>query len=108
MAVDYKLIGSRIKTYRKAKKLTQDELAKLLHISVGYVSKVERGIEHPNLEMLSNISELLDCDIANLLSEVTISQTDYLDDEFRVMLEKLNPKTKNILYHMLEYYLSLE
>ena len=108
MGVDYKLIGNRIKIYRKEKHLTQERLANKLHISVGYISKVERGIEHPNLEMLSNISEILGCDIANLLTEVTISQTDYLDDEFRILLEKLQPRQKSLLYHILTYYLSIE
>lgn len=106
MAVDYKLIGTRIKSYRKAKKLTQEKLAELLNISVGYVSKMERGIEHPNLEMLSNIADICNCDIANLVSESTISQTEYLDDDFRKLLEELYPDQKSMLYYMLKYYLS--
>ena len=106
MAVDYKLIGTRIKSYRKAKKLTQEKLAELLNISVGYVSKMERGIEHPNLEMLSNIADICNCDIAHLVSESTISQTEYLDDDFRKLLEELYPDQKSMLYYMLKYYLS--
>ncbi len=108
MAVDYKLIGSRIKTYRKDKSLTQEELAKKLHVSVGYVSKMERGIERPNLEMLSSIAEKVDCDIANLVSESTISQTDYLDNEFRILLETITPNEKHIVYNLLKYYIELK
>ena len=106
MAVDYRLIGTRIKTYRKGKKLTQEKMAELLNISVGYVSKMERGIEHPNLEMLSNIADICNCDIAHLVSESTISQTEYLDDDFRKLLEELYPDQKSMLYYMLKYYLS--
>ena len=105
MSVDYKLIGTRIKSYRKNKKLTQEKLAEMLSISVGYVSKMERGIEHPNLEMLSNIAEICNCDIANLVSESTISQTEYLDDDFRLLLEGLYPDQKRMLYYMLKYYI---
>ena len=104
MSVDYKLIGSRIKLYRKNKKLTQEKLAEMLNISVGYISKVERGIEHPNLEMLSNIAESVNCDIAHLVSESTISQTEYLDDDFRELFDKLYPDQKRMLYYMLSYY----
>ncbi len=108
MAVDYKLIGERIKRYRKDKGLTQNDLAAKLHISIGYISKVERGIEKPNLELLSSIAEYLDCDIANLVSESTISQTDYLDDEFRELLEKFTPNDKYNLYRLLKYYIFLK
>lgn len=104
MGVDYKLIGSRIKLYRKSKKLTQEKLAELLNVSVGYVSKMERGIEHPNLEMLSSIAQIVDCDIANLISESTISQTEYLDDDFRKLLDQLYPDQKCMLFRMLEHY----
>ncbi|MCR4694279.1 MAG: helix-turn-helix domain-containing protein [Pseudobutyrivibrio sp.] len=107
MAVDYNLIGTRIKKYRKDKHLTQEQLSKRLHVSVGYVSKMERGIEKPNLDMLSSLADNLDCDIANLVSESTISQTDYLDNEFRILLEKFSADEKRILYRLLEYYMLL-
>ena len=86
MAVDYRLIGTRIKSYRKGKKLTQEKLAELLN--------------------LSNIADICNCDIANLVSESTISQTEYLDDDFRKLLEELYPDQKSMLYYMLKYYLS--
>ena len=44
MAIDYTVIGQRIKQARLAKSLTQEELAEKVDISVAFLSRVERGI----------------------------------------------------------------
>ena len=44
MHVDYKLIGGRIKERRKARGMTQEQLAEALSVTVGYVSQMERGV----------------------------------------------------------------
>ena len=50
MRIDYKLIGNRIKTERKKSGITQEVLAEMLDVTVGYVSQVERGITKISLE----------------------------------------------------------
>jgi DNA-binding XRE family transcriptional regulator len=40
MSLDYKLIGSRIKSARKRMGMTQETLAEKIDVSVGYVSQV--------------------------------------------------------------------
>lgn len=40
MAVDYKLIGQRIKEHRKQKKMTQEVLAEKSDVTVGYISQI--------------------------------------------------------------------
>ena len=66
MNVDYSLIGSRIKSKRKEKRMTQEMLAEALEVSVGYVSQVERGVTKISLDLLAEISGILECDIAFL------------------------------------------
>ena len=41
MAVDYDLIGERLKKARLAKGLTQENLAESLNISIAYLSRIE-------------------------------------------------------------------
>ena len=43
MALNYSIIGMRLKQARIDKKLTQEKLAEELDVSVAYVSRVERG-----------------------------------------------------------------
>ena len=43
MALDYNVIGTRIKQARLAKNLTQEDLAEKIDVSVAFLSRVERG-----------------------------------------------------------------
>ena len=53
MAIDYSVIGSRIKQARLAKNMTQEDLADKIDISVAFLSRVERGNSHINLKRLN-------------------------------------------------------
>ena len=71
-------IGDKIKTLRKAKKLTQEQLAETLHVSPQAVSKWETGASSPDVEMLprlaayfgTSMDELFDYDRRKLEAEV--------------------------------------
>ena len=52
MAIDYKLIGKRIKKQRKEKNMTQEILSEKIDVTVGYVSQIERGFCKVNLDIL--------------------------------------------------------
>ena len=55
MALDYNVIGQRIKQARLAKNMTQEDLAEQIDISVAFLSKGERGNSHVNLKRLNQI-----------------------------------------------------
>ena len=57
-------IAIKIKTARKAQKLTQDDLADLVGRSVDAISNIERGKGLPSLETLETISVKLNIPIA--------------------------------------------
>ena len=52
MALNYSIIGMRLKQARIDKKLTQEKLAEELDVSVAYVSRVERGSTEIGLKRL--------------------------------------------------------
>ena len=52
--------GNFLKERRQEKKLTQKELAKLLFVSESTISKWEKDIAHPDITLLTKLSELLD------------------------------------------------
>ena len=60
MALDYNIIGQRIKQARLAKNYTQEELSEKIDVSVAFLSRVERGNSHINLKRLTQICNLLD------------------------------------------------
>lgn len=66
-------IGSRIRKYREASKITQKQFAELIGVSSSRVSNWEQGINRPDVDLLANIctalnvspSELLDIKLAD-------------------------------------------
>lgn len=53
MALDFNIIGQRLKKARLDKNLTQEMLAEKLDVSVAFLSRIERGNSHINLKRLS-------------------------------------------------------
>lgn len=106
MNIDYKLIGSRIKEKRKSKKYTQEVLAEHMNVTVGYISQIERGITRVNLDTLAQISNILECDIASLITSSNITNSDYLTTDITVLLRQLDSSERNILYQLLLTYLT--
>ena len=106
MNIDYKLIGSRIKEKRKIKKYTQEVLAEHMNVTVGYISQIERGITRVNLDTLAQISNILECDIASLITSSNITNSDYLTTDITVLLRQLDSSERNILYQLLLTYLT--
>ena len=105
MLVDYILIGKRIKDYRTKCGFTQAALAEKLDVSVGFISQIERGITKPNLEMLASIASVVDCDIADLVSDTKVTTKNYMMDEFNELYSKLLPSERKLLYNMVAFHL---
>lgn len=57
-----------MKKLRKAKGLTQKELAQLVDLSESQISLIESGKRFPSFEALLKIAEALDCESTDLLS----------------------------------------
>jgi len=67
MIINPKYVGKQISTIRKAKGLTQTDLAARLHISFQAISKWERGETLPDITTLVTLATVLETTIDNLL-----------------------------------------
>ena len=99
MSVDYASIGRRIKQARKAKGLTQDELSESMGVSVAYLSKVETGNIHLNLNRLCQICSILEVAEGQILDGVSNSNI-YLDNEFADLISLCSPHQQKIIYEI--------
>lgn len=100
MALDYNIIGSRIKQARLAKNYTQEELAEKIDISVAFLSRVERGNSHINLKRLNQICGLLDVSESYLLNGASSNSENYLDKEFAELLKNCSPQKQRLIYNV--------
>lgn len=58
--MNLEFFGGRLKSIRKAKRLTQLDLANRLEVSKGTVSAYEQSLSYPSLETLVKICAILD------------------------------------------------
>jgi len=61
--------GKRMAALRKERKLTQDELAKLLSTSISVIGRYERDEMTPSIDVAKNISNHLNTTVGYLLGE---------------------------------------
>lgn len=68
--MDYYKIGQKVRKYRKAQGLSQEQLAERIGISVTHMSHIETGNTKLSLPVLVDIAEALDVKTDDLLFEV--------------------------------------
>lgn len=100
MALDYSVIGSRIKQARLAKNMTQEDLADKIDISVAFLSRVERGNSHVNLKRLNQLCNLLDVSEGYLLNGASSNSENYLDKEFTDLIKSVSPEKQKLIYNV--------
>lgn len=80
------MLCENLKALRKAKGLSQEELAVRLNVVRQTVSKWETGLSVPDSEMLIRIAEALDTTVSNLLGEPIRPET---PSEYKALAAKL-------------------
>lgn len=80
------MLSENIKTIRKSKGLSQEELAAKLNVVRQTVSKWEKGLSVPDSEMLISLSEALETPVSTLLGETVVETA---ADDLKAISEKL-------------------
>ena len=68
--MDYYKIGQRIRKFRKANNLSQEQLAEKIGISVTHLSHIETGNTKLSLQVLVNIADCLSVHTDELLYDI--------------------------------------
>lgn len=92
-------IGNFIARNRKQKKLTQEQLAEKLGVSVNAISKWERGLNMPDVSLFKSLCKELDFNVNELLSGEKIDHDNYLScaEKNLMILTKQIENRKRIL-----------
>ena len=80
------MLNENIKTIRKSKGLSQEELAIKLNVVRQTISKWEQGLSVPDADMLISIAEVLETPVSTLLGE-TVAEAKA--DDLKAISEKL-------------------
>ena len=82
------MFGENLKAIRKAKGYTQQELAMKLNVVRQTVSKWEKGLSVPDVEILVEIADVLDTDVSVLLGKEVSDEESR--DEVALQLAKIS------------------
>ena len=91
--------GNKIKKYRELNKMTQKDIAEILEVEPGTISKYESGMIEPNIKSIKRLAETFGVTIDELLKEdeekIDISKINVLE----VLREQKEMGLKGNLYH---------
>ena len=99
------IMGDRVKDLRKKKRLTQEQFAEKIGVSVQYVSEIERGISMPSMQVFVKILEVLDASADYLLRDMVSSGNLYGDKQIATKLERLAPNQRRTLMAIIDAYI---
>lgn len=104
--VDYKLLGQKIQNIRKARGITQEDLAEKVDITSVHLSRIENGRGKPSIDLCDAICAVLNCELPNLFSDITTDSPNYQNEKvielFRACSPKMKPRALNILKELAE------
>ena len=101
MQVNFVLIGKRVRETRKQQKLTQDQLAEMSDLTVGYISHVETARKKASLSALISISNALGITLDELLTGNQLhNPTDYQTD-IDLLMADCSPMEKRMIYELI-------
>lgn len=112
--VNLEQIGSRIRQVRHAYKLTQQDMAKQLHITRSCLANYERGTRQPPIELLRYIAKHFEVDLDYLLGNTSSPLTEsfmtdffsaihYISKDGRLDVSTLTPTHKIVAVEFINY-----
>ena len=99
-----KIIGRRIRGFRKQKKLSQEALAEKCDLHPSYIGQLERGEKNPTVESVMKIAIGLGIPIEQLFSNISCSEQEienYIPDRISWLLSDLQPQEQQIIYDLI-------
>ena len=94
-----KATGKNIKLLRVSRGISQINLAKKIPMAQAFLSRIERGVQEPSLEMLGKIASALGCDPSELMKgrgeetstalvPVLVEETDEQHSKQNIVIER--------------------
>ena len=103
--MDKLTMGNRIKEARKNQKLTQEQLAERLDVSVEFVGQIERGLKLPSMQVFVKLIEALNVSADYLLRDSVSTGQLFGENALGRKIENLKPKQRIALEALIDTYI---
>ena len=100
--LDAKLLGKRIQTCRRQKKITAEKLAELVDVSVPYMRELERGAKTPSMAIFIEIANVLDVSADKLLCDSIKEDNKLIANELYDKIKNLSPIKLKVVQSVLD------
>ena len=101
MAINFEILGKRIKELRGQRMLSQEELAELADVTAQYISYIETGRKKVSLQVLVNIADGLSVSVDNLLMGNQKMEIPLYMMELTSLMENCNQYERRIVYEQI-------
>lgn len=100
--MNYYAIGQRIRKFRKAQRLSQEQLAEQTGISTTHMSHIETGNTKLSLPVLVSISQVLHTRADDLLFDAPTRRRQQAQEEILSILEACTPQQTAIISEIIK------
>lgn len=90
------LLGNRIREIRKAKGLTQEQLAELVDIEQKHVSRIELGKNAPTVDRLDQLSKVLNVPLRDFFDFIHLTDQKTRSKSIDEMLKELDEDNQKL------------
>lgn len=104
--MNYFEIGQRIRKYRKAMNLSQEELAEKIGISTTHMSHIETGNTKLSLPVLVSLASVLEVRTDDLLSDAANINKSSMADEISELMNSCTSQQLKVIYDILKATIS--
>ena len=98
--LNYAAIGYRVRTARKRKGMTQEELAGKTDLTVPYISNIENNHTKLSLVTIAAIANALDTTVDALMYDNMTVLTSQYDADLKDLVDDCSPKERRVILEM--------
>lgn len=95
--LDFRLIGRRVRDFRRMHGMTQENLAEKADLSVPYVSHIEHGKKKASISTFIKLAAALDVTVDALLLGWQSNEAIALDPEMKALFGDCSPCERQVL-----------
>ncbi|RQW84529.1 MAG: XRE family transcriptional regulator [Geobacter sp.] len=95
------LLGARIREIRKARGLTQEQLAEMIDVEQKHVSRIESGKNYPSIDLLEKMAAALKVPLMGFFDFMHMQDVDESAVNLEKMLLELDRDSRKIAYRLI-------
>lgn len=101
---DYETFRINLKLSRKKLKITQEDIANSIDVSVKTISRIENSEIEPNLPTVIGILNYLNCSVEQFMTKTDDYERKTIINKINDYIDQLSEDEKNMLMKMLQEY----